>query len=133
MPELKQPQINQLIISGRLTTNPEVKLVGQDNTTVCNVSLATDIGYGDKKKSIFLDCTAWGKTAEIIGKLHKGSSVVLDGRIHMDQWKDKSTGADRSKIGMTVNRVHGLAWDKDKASATEAPYDRQGGNEETPY
>ncbi|KKL86036.1 hypothetical protein LCGC14_1948770 [marine sediment metagenome] len=111
MPDLKQPQINSLIISGRLTADPEVKSVGSDGKYVCNTSIATDSGWGDNKKSIFLDCTCWGKTAEIIGELKKGSPVVLEGRIHMDEWEDRKTGAKRTKIAMTVNRVHGLAWD----------------------
>lgn len=114
MPNLKHPQINQLIVSGRLTADPEVKLIGQDNTAVCNVTLATDDGWGDKKKPIFVDCTCWKKTAEIMGKLHKSSPVVLEGRITMDKWQDKATGKDRTKLGMTVNRVHGLAWDDEK-------------------
>ena len=124
MPDLKQPQINQLIISGRLTADPEVKFVGQNNTEVCNTSIATDDGYGDKKKPIFLDCTFWEKSAEIVGKLHKGSSVVLEGRIRMEEWEDKKTGGKRSKIAMTVNRIHGLTWEDKKAtdSTGDTPY-----------
>lgn len=124
MSNLKQPQINQLIISGRLTADPEVKFVGQDNKPVCNITIATDEGWGDKKKPIFLDCTAWGKTAEMVGELKKGSPVVFEGRIRMDKWQDKATGVDRSKIGMTINRVHGLAWDDDKEATPggESPY-----------
>lgn len=113
MPNLKQPQLNQLIISGRLTADPEIKRVGQDNTPVCNTTMATDVGYGDSKKSLFLDCTLWGKTAEIAGELKKGSPVVFEGRIHMEEWDDRKTGLKRSKLGMTVNRVHSLAWDDD--------------------
>ena len=119
MANLKQPQFNSLIISGRLTADPEMKSVGQDNT-VCNASLATDDGWGDKKKPIFLDCTAWGKTAERMGELRKGSPVVVEGRIVMDEWQDKKTGAKRMKICMVVNRVHGLAWDDD--SGEGSPY-----------
>lgn len=111
MPDLKQPQINSTIISGRLTADPEVKAVGQNETEVCNVTLATDDGYGDKKKSIFLDCTCWGKTAEMVGKLHKGSPVVFQGRLRMEEWVDNKTGADRRKISLTVNRMDGLAWE----------------------
>lgn len=111
MPDLKQPQINYLIISGRLTKDPETRTVGQDNTTVCNTALVTDDGWGEKKKTIFLDCTLWGKTAEMAAKLHKGSPVVFEGRIGVDEWDDKSTGQKRSKIVMTVNRMHGLAWE----------------------
>jgi single-strand DNA-binding protein len=126
MPDLKQPQINFLIISGRLTANPEIKHVGRDNNTVCNVSLATDDGWGDKKKPIFLDCTFWGKSAEIAGKLHKSSPVILEGRIRMEEWEDKNTGGKRSKIAMTVNRIHGLAWEDKKAASSSDP-------EDTPY
>lgn len=113
MPNLKQPQINLLTISGRMTADGEVKFVGQDNTAVCNMSLATDSGFKDKKKPIFLDCTFWGKTAEFAGRLKKGSPVVLEGYIHMEEWEDKKTGDNRKKIAMTVNRIHELAWNDD--------------------
>lgn len=119
MPNLKQPQINSLIISGRLTEDPVVKSVGQDKF-VCNTSIATDDGWGDKKKPIFLDCTCWGKTAEIVGELKKGSPVVFEGRITMDEWEDKNTGVKRSKIVMIVNRVHSLAWDDGKERKQES-------------
>ena len=122
MPKLKQPQINLLIISGRLTADPEVKSVGQDGKAVCNTTIATDSGWGDKKKPIFLDCTCWGKTAEIVGELKKGSPVVFEGRIQMDEWEHKKTGEKRSKIAMTVNRVHGLAWDDNDREQESTPY-----------
>lgn len=121
MPNLKQPQINMLVISGRLTADPEIKRVGSDNKAVCNTTMATDVGYGDNKKSIFLDCTLWGKTAEIAGGLHKGSPVVFEGRIHMEEWDDKKTGAQRRKLGMTVGRIHSLAWDDDDKPQSTGP------------
>lgn len=119
MPDLKQPQINNIIISGRLTADPEMRMVGQDNQAVCNTSIAVDDGWGDKKKVFFLDCTFWGKTAEIAAKLHKGSPVVVEGRLGVDEWDDKSTGHKRTKIVMTANRVHGLAWDEDGQAKQE--------------
>lgn len=128
MSDLKFPQLNSLIISGRMTADPEVKLVGQDNKAVCNATIAADSGWGDKKKPIFLDCTFWGKTAEAAGKLKKGSPVVVEGRIEMDEWNDKQTGTKRNKIVVVANRIHGLAWE------TETPKDnpRESG-EEVPF
>ena len=126
MADLKFPQINSLIISGRLTADPEVKTVGRDDKAVCNTSIATDDGWGDKKKPIFLECTFWDKTAEIVGELKKGSPVVLEGRITMDEWEDKSTGAKRNKITMTVNRVHGLAWETVAPAADTPKTERKG-------
>ncbi len=126
MADLRQPQINLLIISGRMAGDPEVKTIprrqseDREPMIVCNVSIATDDGWGDKKKPIFLDCTFWGKSAEFAGKLKKGSPVVLEGRIRMDEWEDKNTGAKRSKIGMTVSRVHALAWETVKSTKADA-------------
>lgn len=115
MPNLKHPQINSLVISGRLTANPEVKPVGTDSK-VCNTSIAVDLRWQEKKKTMFLDCTAWGKTAEIIGELHTGSPVILEGFLNQDEWEDKKTGDKKTKMTMTVNRVHSLAWDDDQVT-----------------
>lgn len=129
MPDLKFPQINYTIISGRMTDDPEVKIL-QDGKAVCNASIAADDGWGDKKKPIFLDCTFWGKTAEIAGELKKGSPVVVEGRLRMEEWEDKNTGAKRTKIAMTVNRVHGLAWETVKP---DAPQSSTAGNGDPPF
>jgi single-strand DNA-binding protein len=41
----------------------------------------------------------WGKTAELAEKyLAKGRSVFIDGRLQLETWDDKTTGAKRTKL-----------------------------------
>lgn len=115
MPKLKQPMINNFMVSGRIASDPELKHVGLDKNPVCNTSIAVDDGWGDTKKTMFFGCTFWGKAAEQASKLTKGSPVVLEGRIGLDEWEDKKTGEKRSKNTITVNRFHELAWPDDEA------------------
>lgn len=81
-----------------------------DGQPIATVGLAVDIGYGDKKKTIFIDVTGFGKTAEMIGTLSKGDPVLIEGRIDQDAWDDKATGQKRTKLKLVVNRVHPLEW-----------------------
>jgi single-strand DNA-binding protein len=49
---------------------------------VAGFSLAVDSGYGDKKQTIWLDCSAWGKRWEgVTPYLIKGSQVSVQGEL----------------------------------------------------
>lgn len=54
-----------------------------------------------------MDVTLWGKTAEVAGQyLSKGSSVAIEGRLHLEQWDDKNTGEKRSKLKVVGDKMH---------------------------
>ena len=55
--------LNKVILMGRLTRDPELRYTGS-GTAVANFSLAVESGYGDSKKTDFINCVAWSKTAE---------------------------------------------------------------------
>jgi single-strand DNA-binding protein len=43
--------------------------------------------------------TFWGRTAEVAGEyLKKGRSVIIEGRLQLDTWDDKTSGQKRSKL-----------------------------------
>ena len=60
--------LNKVILMGRLTRDPELRYTGSE-TAVANFSLAVENGYGDGKKTDFINCVAWSKTAEFAGRL----------------------------------------------------------------
>lgn len=100
---------NHVVLMGNLTRDPEVKFL-QSGSAVVDIGLAVN----DKVKKAnewvdevtFIDCTAFGKTAENVGQfLKKGSQCLVDGRIKMDQWQDKNTGEKRSKLKVIAERV----------------------------
>lgn len=101
------PNLNRVFLAGNLTRDVELKTTG-GNSTVGSFGLAVNRTWnnaaGEKQEEVtFIDCTAWGKTAEVMAKyLSKGRPVLLEGRLKLDQWEDKKDGSKRSKLSVVV-------------------------------
>jgi len=81
--------INKVILMGRLTRNPEVRYTST-NKPVCSFDVAVASGYGDSQKTDFINCIAWNKAAEFLGKyFNKGMMVIVGGRISTRTWEGK--------------------------------------------
>lgn len=82
--------MNSINIVGRFTADPTLRYTQTNNTAVCSFSIAVDDGFGDKKKTYFFTCQAWGKTAESISKFfNKGDLIAITGRLATRDWTDK--------------------------------------------
>lgn len=93
---------NKVILMGRLTRDPEVKSIG-DNNTVTKFGIVYNRRYKDKETAHFFDCEAFGRTAENIGKFfNKGRQILIEGSLKYDTWEDKN-GEKRSKVIVEVN------------------------------
>ena len=91
----------------RLTRDPELKKVA-GGTSVCDLSVAWDSGWGDNKKPVFLDATCWAKMAETAAEhLEKGRMVNLTGELEMDTWEAQD-GTRRSKHKMRITKLEFL-------------------------
>ena len=101
--------INKVFIAGRLTRDPELRYT-PNNTAVCEIGLAVNRKYktpgGEtKEETTFVDCTAWGRTAEVINEyVRKGDPLHVEGRIREDKWEDKD-GNNRSKLKVVVESI----------------------------
>ncbi len=116
MADLRLPNINHVIISGRLTHDPELRYT-PSGRPVLNMQVASSRPYrvGDEWKEdvLFIRVVLWGPQAERLGgQLLKGSAVVVEGRLSYRQWE--SDGQKRSTIEIQANRVQAL----DKAGAS---------------
>ena len=80
--------INKVILMGRLTRDPEMRHTNS-GTPVTTFSIAIDNGYGDNKRTDFINCVAWNKTTEFVTKYFaKGKMIVIaDGRISTRSWE----------------------------------------------
>ena len=107
------PSLNKVILMGNLTRDPEIKHTAS-GTAVGDISLAvnrvTKDENGEKREEVtFIDVTLWGRIAELAGQyLAKGRLVLIEGRLHLDQWQDKETGANRSKLKVVATNVQFL-------------------------
>jgi len=138
MSDLRMPSTNVVVISGRLTRDPEVKYISSGKA-VCNFSIANSRFFKDKsgekkEETSFVDVTCWDKTAEWIGEnMKKGRPVMVEGRLKSEQWEDKTTGQKRSRTGVSATGVMPLDWDEkgdDEQKSTPKP--QQSNQEEIP-
>jgi single-strand DNA-binding protein len=100
---------NRVILLGNLTRDLELRYVGS-GTAVCDTGLAVN----DRRKNqngewieetTFVDVTFWGRTAEVANQyLHKGSPILIEGRLKLDSWEDKE-GQKRSKLRVVCERM----------------------------
>lgn len=89
--------MNITILTGRLTRDPEVKTTG-NNKTVLSFSLAVDRGDKDRTTD-FIDCVAWGSTADFIGKwFSKGSPLSIIGKVQTRTYEKDGQNIKRTEI-----------------------------------
>lgn len=92
---------NSIVVFGRLTADPELKQ-SQDGKPVAKFSLADN--YGNNKTNFFR-CTAFNKTAELIGKAQKGHRLVVGGRMEEQEWTD-GQGQKQHGWQLVVNEMN---------------------------
>lgn len=130
---------NQVLLLGNITRDIELKFT-PSNQPFANVGIAVNRKYttaqGEKREEVtFVDCEAWGKTAETMAKyLAKGRPVFITGRLKLDQWKDKNDGSNRSKLKVVVDEFQfvdsksgggssGGSHDRDTHASDSSEYD----------
>ena len=103
---------NKVLLVGNLTRDPELKHT-PSNQAVAQIGLAVNRNYqtkdGEKREeTTFVDCEAWGRTAEVMCQyLAKGRPVLVEGRLKLDQWQDKD-GNNRSKLKVVIENFQFL-------------------------
>ena len=121
---------NRVILIGRLTRDPE-KSYTTTGTAVSKFGLATNNGFGDNKKTVFVDVTTWGKTAEFVTTYFtKGKEILVEGRLEFDSWESKE-GDKRSKLYVTGERIS-FAGGKGESSGGGGAESHTGGHESAP-
>ena len=128
MSDLRMPDLNKVFLAGRLTSDPELRYL-PNGTALCKMRLASTRMFkgaeGERKEeTLFINVTAWRGTAEYCGEnLHKGRPIIVEGRLRMDAWEDKTTGEKRSKIDIQADRIQSLDWE-DRGAPAAAPEPR---------
>jgi len=82
--------MNNVVLIGRLTKDPELRYIPQSETAVASFTLAVDRPLSKEKAADFIRIVTFGKTAELCEKyLAKGRQVGISGRIQTGSYKDK--------------------------------------------
>lgn len=113
--------LNVVIVSGNLVRDPEFKTI--QGSSHVRISIACNRVYmhnGTKKEEVdYFDCEFWGKQADTITTYKKkGDSVLVEGRLKQQRWKDDS-GKSHSKVGIVGTRIQFLSSWKRKNDGTD--------------
>lgn len=123
---------NQTTLMGNLTRDPETKYT-QSGKAICKLGLALNEEWKDKEgqkheRVTFVDVDVFGRTAENCAQyLRKGRPVFIVGKLKMDQWQDKNTGQNRSKLGVIADKVQFLGGQSDAPASTGTQSETQAG------
>ena len=112
--------INKVILMGRLTRDPEMRHTNS-GTPVTTFSIAIDNGYGDDKRTDFVNCLAWNKTAEFVTKYFtKGKMIIVIGRITTRSWETQD-GKRAYATEVVANEVSFGETKSSQQTATQPP------------
>lgn len=104
--------INSINLVGRVGRDPEVKYF-ESGSIVANLTLAVNRRSRNDEPDWF-NLEIWGKQAQIAADyVKKGSLLGVTGSFKLDQWKDKLSGANKSKPVIRVDRLDLLGSKKD--------------------
>jgi len=98
---------NKVILIGNLTRDPQLTYL-PSNTPVVELGMAVNRTFrrqdGERgEETCFVDLRMFGKRAEVINQYcHKGDPLMVEGRLHLDQWDDKQSGQKRSKMVVMI-------------------------------
>ena len=97
--------MNKVILYGRLSRDVELMYTqSAQPVAVAKFAIAVNRPYSkdNEQTADFLNCVAFGKTAENIQKyFRKGSRILVNGRIQVSQYKDKD-GNNRYSTDIVV-------------------------------
>jgi single-strand DNA-binding protein len=136
--------LNKVMLIGRLTDNPEPpRVLPNSGSTVVKFRFA--VGRSKKNPQtgqwendpnpLYIDCEAWGKPdyqglVNLISQYcTKGKEVLIEGRLQLDSWDDKTSGQKRSKHKIVVENVQLLGGKDAGDEGQERP---QGGYQQRP-
>lgn len=105
--------MNKFIAVGNMTRDPELRYTPK-GTAVCNFDIAINRTWktddGETHEAVtFINCQAWGRTAEATAQYcKKGKKVLIESRLDQQTWEDKETHKQRSKIVAVVETIQFL-------------------------
>lgn len=122
------PNYCKTIIAGHTCKDVELRFM-PSGKAVGNFTIAFNREWktetGEKhSESTFVDCTVFGKQAEVLSQYtKKGAPILLEGRLKQENWEDKNTHVKRSKLVLVVEGFTflGKRDDGDAPPRTAAP------------
>ncbi len=108
--------MNNLVLIGRLTKDPELKFTPGNGTAVATFTIAVDRKFSKdgQKEADFIPIVVWGKTAEnTANHTCKGKLIAIKGHIQTRNY-DAKDGTKRYVTEVIAEEVKFLEWANSK-------------------
>jgi single-strand DNA-binding protein len=117
--------LNKVTIIGRLGRDPE-NTASKSGMAISKFSLATtEIGKDKQKETMWHNCVAFDKTAEIIfNYVHKGDNLYIEGVLKQNNYQGKD-GTNVKSYNIIVNKVVLLGFKHESNDKKEDSKDAQ--------
>ena len=115
--------MNRIIISGRVVKDPELRMTAGKGTPVATTSIAVNDGYGENKKTYFVNIVVWGKQAEFFANnVLKGQKVWVNGKLVIRDYEAKD-GTKKYITEVVADMFDGVEWAKTSNASSNNNYD----------
>ena len=124
--------LNEVVLMGRLTRDPEIRYIQGSDSSVTRFSLAVDRDYKaageDRPKTDFISCIAWNKTGEFISRnFRQGNMIAVTGSIETGSYTNK----DGVKVYTTEVKVNKASFTGEKTNSNNAEASNEASNLES--
>jgi len=124
--------VNSITLVGRAGRDPEVRYF-ESGSVVANLTLAVNRRSRDDEPDWF-NLEIWGKQAQVAADyVRKGSLLGIIGSFKLDRWTDRTSGEERSKPVIRVDRLELLGSRRDADSGETAFGGGEPSDEEVPF
>ena len=117
---------NVFSFTGTIGRDAEVRYA-PSGLAVLNVTVANNIGFGDKQQTLWIQVTLFGKRAEgqLQNYLKKGQQVFVSGELTQREYQAKD-GTTKTSLDLNANIID-LIGKKNEANQTQQSYQPSGG------
>lgn len=121
--------MNRIILVGRTTKEIELRTTASGKITT---SFCIAVDRRANKSTDFIDCIAWGKTAELLRDyVRKGEKIGIEGSLQTRTYEDKN-GNKRKAVEVLVDSMEFLEPKNQAPEETTAPAEPVAPAEPTP-
>lgn len=118
--------MNNILLVGRFTKDPEIRVAGAGNMSIARFTLAVDRKIkkdGDEQTADFIPCVAFGKTSEFIEKyFRKGMRAGIEGRLQSGSYTNKN-GDKVYTLDVIVSGIEFVESKREKEPASQPDID----------
>lgn len=124
---------NVFSFTGTVGRDAEVRYL-PSGQAVLNVTVANNIGFGDKQQTIWIRCALWGKRAEgsLKDYLKKGTQCFISGELSQSEYQ-ANDGTTKTSLELNCNIIDLIGKRSDSApSQTDQQPQAQGQKQSNP-